>query len=144
MIAGLGEAARLVCENLSTYSRHMEAARDYLEEKLKETFGDDHVTFNCSEDVKRLPNTCNVSLSGEGLVGHVVLSKCSCIMASTAAACHGQNKPSGILLASGVPHHRAVNAIRLSVGRETTTDDIDTAIEDLKQSVTTLSRNASS
>jgi len=51
---------------------------------------------------------------------------------------------SGILLASGVPHHRAVNAIRLSVGRETTTDDIDTAIEDLKQSVTTLSRNASS
>jgi len=35
MIAGLGEAARLVFENLSTYSRHMEAARDYLEEKLK-------------------------------------------------------------------------------------------------------------
>jgi hypothetical protein len=28
-------------------------------------------------------------------VGHVVLSKCSCVMASTAAACHGQNKPSG-------------------------------------------------
>jgi cysteine sulfinate desulfinase/cysteine desulfurase-like protein len=35
MIAGLGEAARLVCENLSTYSRHMETVRDYLEEKLK-------------------------------------------------------------------------------------------------------------
>jgi len=51
---------------------------------------------------------------------------------------------SGILLASGVPHHHAVNAIRLSVGRETTTDDIDTAIEDLKQSVTTLSCNESS
>lgn len=62
---------------------------------VQETFGEGHVIFNCSEDVKRLPNTCNVSLSGEGLVGHVVLSKCSCIMASTAAACHGQNKPSG-------------------------------------------------
>jgi selenocysteine lyase len=35
MIAGLGEAARLVCENLSTYCRHMEIIRDYLEEKLK-------------------------------------------------------------------------------------------------------------
>lgn len=138
MIAGLGEAARLVCENLSTYSRHMETVRDYLEEKLKEAFGEGCVTFNCSEDVKRLPNTCNVSLAGEGLVGHVVLSKCSCIMASIGAACHAQNKPSGILLASGVPHHRAVNAIRLSVGRETTTNDIDIAIEDLKQSVTTL------
>jgi hypothetical protein len=44
----------------------------------------------------------------------------------------------GILLASGIPHHQAVNAIRLSVGRETTTNDIDIAIKDLKQSVTTL------
>jgi len=65
---------------------------------VQETFGEDHVTFNCSEDVKRLPNTCSVSLSGEGMVGHVVLSKCSCVMASTAAACHGQNKPSGSTL----------------------------------------------
>jgi cysteine sulfinate desulfinase/cysteine desulfurase-like protein len=38
MIAGLGEAARLVCENLLTYSRHMETVRDYLEEKLKVIF----------------------------------------------------------------------------------------------------------
>jgi cysteine sulfinate desulfinase/cysteine desulfurase-like protein len=35
MIAGLGEAARLVCENLSRYSKHMEVVRDYMEEKLK-------------------------------------------------------------------------------------------------------------
>lgn len=50
----------------------------------------------------------------------------------------------GILLASGVPYQQAVNAIRLSVGRETTTDDIDIAIKDLKQSVTVLSCNSSS
>ena len=48
---------------------------------------------------------------------------------------------SGILLASGVPYHQAVNAIRLSVGRETTTGDIDIAIKDLKLAVTTLSCN---
>jgi cysteine sulfinate desulfinase/cysteine desulfurase-like protein len=35
MIAGLGEAARLVCENLSEYCRHMEEMRDYLEKNLK-------------------------------------------------------------------------------------------------------------
>jgi cysteine sulfinate desulfinase/cysteine desulfurase-like protein len=35
MIAGLGEAAKLVCDNLSEYCRHMEKIRDYLEEKLK-------------------------------------------------------------------------------------------------------------
>jgi selenocysteine lyase len=48
---------------------------------------------------------------------------------------------SGILLASGVPYNQAVNAIRLSVGRETTTGDIDIAIKDLKLAVTTLSCN---
>jgi cysteine sulfinate desulfinase/cysteine desulfurase-like protein len=65
---------------------------------VQEAFGEDGVTFNCSKDVKRLPNTCNVSLIGESLVGHVLLSRCTCIMASIGAACHVQNKPSGMLV----------------------------------------------
>jgi hypothetical protein len=63
---------------------------------VQEAFGEDNVAFNCSKDVKRLPNTCNVSLIGVDLVGHVVLSRCTHIMASIGAACHAQNKPSGI------------------------------------------------
>lgn len=63
---------------------------------VQEAFGEDCVAFNCSKGVRRLPNTCSVSLIGEGLVGHVVLSRCTYIMASTVAACHTQNKPSGI------------------------------------------------
>ncbi|XP_069683617.1 selenocysteine lyase-like [Periplaneta americana] len=133
MIVGLGEAARLVCENLTTYNSHMETIRDYLEKKLKEAFGEDRVVFNCSKDVQRLPNTCNVSLVGEGFVGHVVLSKATNVYASVGAACHAQNKPSEILLASGVSCELAVNALRLSVGRSTTREDIDNAVKDLKQ-----------
>ena len=41
----------------------------------------------------------------------------------------------GILIASGVPVEHARNAIRLSVGRETTETDIDTAVNDLKKAV---------
>jgi selenocysteine lyase len=63
---------------------------------VQEAFGEDYVAFNCSKGVRRLPNTCSVSLIGEGLEGHMVLSRCTCIMASTGAACHAQNKPSGI------------------------------------------------
>jgi hypothetical protein len=63
---------------------------------VQEAFGEDNVMFNCSKDVSRLPNTCNVSLIGVDLVGHVVLSKCTNIMASVGAACHAQNIPSGI------------------------------------------------
>jgi hypothetical protein len=62
---------------------------------VQEAFGEDNVMFNCSEDVSRLPNTCSVSLMGAGLVGHVVLSECTSIMASVGAACHAQNRPSG-------------------------------------------------
>ncbi|PSN36709.1 Selenocysteine lyase [Blattella germanica] len=100
----------------------------------KETFEDD-VIINCNTDVKRLPNTCNISFRKKDLFGHVVLSKCSNIMASVGAACHAQNKPSGILIASGVAHSLALNAIRLSVGRETSKSDIDIAVSDLQAAV---------
>lgn len=35
MIAGLGQASKLVTENIDKYNRHMEKVRDYLEERLK-------------------------------------------------------------------------------------------------------------
>ncbi|GFO25203.1 selenocysteine lyase [Plakobranchus ocellatus] len=37
MIAGLGKAAELVCNNLKAYSNHMEDVRDYLEDQLQVT-----------------------------------------------------------------------------------------------------------
>nr|CAD7267268.1 unnamed protein product [Timema shepardi] len=96
MIAGLGEAARLVCENLDSYYSHMLQMRDYLEEQLKHELGESHVIFNChGKTVMKLPNTCNVSVVGVGLTGQEILSRCKHIMASTGAACHAQDKPSG-------------------------------------------------
>ncbi|KAJ9585113.1 hypothetical protein L9F63_020543, partial [Diploptera punctata] len=94
MIVGLGEAARLVFRHLTKYSSHMTKIRDYLETKLKETFGNE-VVFNCKSDVIRLPNTCNISFRKEGLYGHRVLSRCTNISASIGAACHTNNQPSG-------------------------------------------------
>lgn len=35
MIAGLGQASKLVTENIDKYNRHMEKVRDYLEDRLK-------------------------------------------------------------------------------------------------------------
>lgn len=47
-------------------------------------------------------------------------------------------RPSPILLAIGVQESVARNALRLSVGRDTTLDDIDLAMEDIKQAVLQL------
>ncbi len=57
--------------------------------------------------------------------------------ASIGAACHsGTNiKGSHILLAIGVPQNIACNALRLSIGRETTKEDIDVVISDIAQAV---------
>lgn len=93
--------------------------------------------FKTSE---RIPNTCNVSVIGTGLEGHRILSNLKTTQASLGAACHSdhQYSPSRILLALGIPYDIASNALRISVGRETTTYDIDAVVDDLKQSVAFL------
>lgn len=45
------------------------------------------------------------------------------------------NRPSHVLLSCGVPEEAAANAVRLSVGRETTEADVDAAVADLKDAV---------
>ena len=114
--------------------------RDYLESQLVSVFGQ-HVCFNGkSSSSERLPNTCNVSFIGKGLEGRRVLGAVNRLQASVGAACHTEvtSSPSPILTALGIPEEIAVNAIRLSVGRETTLQDVDVVISDLKQAVECL------
>ncbi|XP_046390853.1 selenocysteine lyase-like isoform X2 [Ischnura elegans] len=135
MIAGLGKAAELVTENLDEYMEHFFSMKEYLMHTLRDNFGS-NVVFNCHDkDVKALPNTCNISFRGTSLTGGEILEKCERIVASIGAACHSQNKPSAILMASGVPSELARTAIRLSIGRGTSKEDIETAVADLKQAV---------
>lgn len=135
MIAGLGKASELVAKHLQSYNSHMTSVRDYLENRLQETFGD-KVHFNGKfSNSERLPNTCNVSILGHNLPGYKILSHCKVLQASIGAACHSQNRPSPILLAIGIPECTARNALRLSIGRETTLEDIDSVIKDLQQAI---------
>ena len=59
---------------------------------------------------------------------------------SLGAACHSdqQFSPSRILLSMGIGNDIACNALRASVGRETSFDDIDVVLEDLKSAVSDL------
>lgn len=50
-------------------------------------------------------------------------------------------RPSHILLSCGVPTEVAANALRLSVGRETTKADVDAVVEDLRETVKLLEEN---
>ncbi|KAK7888616.1 hypothetical protein WMY93_024176 [Mugilogobius chulae] len=129
MIAGLGKAADLVTSNLSEYESHMRRVRNYLEA--------DSSHFPGSEI---LPNTCNVSILGPNLPGWKVLSWCERLLASVGAACHSDkgHRPSHILLNCGISEKVAANALRLSVGRDTTEDDVEVVVEDLRTAVSVL------
>lgn len=108
--------------------------RDYLESRLEAEFKG-RLHFNSQFRIsKRLPNTCNVSILGPKVKGYKILAAAKCLQASVGAACHSNqgDKPSHILLSCGIPEHVASNAIRLSVGRFTSKEDIDQVVAELK------------
>ncbi|NWI52472.1 SCLY lyase, partial [Calyptomena viridis] len=144
MIAGLGQAAELVSKNWESYEAHMREVRDYLEARLEASFGKQRIHFNSHfKGSKQLCNTSNFSILGPGLQGRRVLAHCKVLLASVGAACHSENgdRPSSILLGCGIPPDVAQNALRLSVGRDTTRADVDRAVQDLVQAVAQLEQD---
>ncbi|KAG9494375.1 hypothetical protein GDO78_001955 [Eleutherodactylus coqui] len=140
MIAGLGKAAELVSLHCTIYEDHMRSVRDYLEKRLQDAFGN-KIRFNSHfSGTERLPNTCNVSLLRPAVLGREWLSHSDYLLASVGAACHSDrgDRPSHVLLSSGVPPDAARGAIRLSVGRDTSRDDVDLIVRDLEQAAQKL------
>ncbi len=77
---------------------------------------------------ERLPNTLNISF--EGIDSSELLASLPAIAASTGSACHADRKePSAVLTAMGVPRDLALGAVRFSVGRYTTEEDMIRASE---------------
>ncbi|KAF5898447.1 selenocysteine lyase isoform X2, partial [Clarias magur] len=92
MIAGLGKAAELVISNLVKDESHLLDVRLYLEQRLLTVFGKEKLRFNSHfNGTDTLPNTCNVSILGQGLYGRRVLSTCRRLLASVGAACHSDH-----------------------------------------------------
>ena len=76
---------------------------------------------------RRLPNTLNVSF--EGLDSDGLLAEVPEIAASTGAACHAHSRePSAVLTAMGAPPRLALGAVRFSLGRGNTAEQIQQAI----------------
>jgi cysteine desulfurase len=86
---------------------------------------------------QRLPNTLNICVPG--VVGEEVLARALGVAASTGSACHaGRTEPSSVLLAMGVDPTVALGALRLSLGRWTTADEIDEAAAALGTTILVL------
>lgn len=123
----LGAAADLAGRALATGERErLTGLRDALTSALRDRLPDE-VSVNGDLE-QRLPNTVNVCLTG--LRAQDLLRGCPGIAASTGSACHaGQDSPSPVLTAMGRSPAQSMSAVRLSLGRWTTPEEVSTAAE---------------
>ncbi len=122
-IVALGEACRLAGERLEADGTHLQSLRDLLHERLKAGFPE--LILNGPKKA-RLPNTLNVSFPG--LSGAAIVEGIPELAASLGAACHsGEEAISPVLTAMHVPLEVARGAVRLSVGRPTTSAEVEQA-----------------
>jgi cysteine desulfurase len=127
-IVALGAAAAMAKRSLPAASDHLRALRDRLHQQLLAAVPDLRLNGHPEE---RLPNTLHVSfprVSGRALLGEAG----NLVAASVGSACHSEHDAvSGVLAAMGADPTRAAGAVRLSVGRGTTQEEVERAAEAL-------------
>ena len=122
---GFGEAARIAIEERESESGRVERLRDRLVAELKGRIPGVH---DNGDVTRRLPNTANLRF--EDADAEAVVTNTDPVAVSTGSACSsGSIEPSEVLLAMGVPSDAAFEAVRFSLGRFTTEEEIDTAVE---------------
>ena len=125
LTAGLGAACRLVGIGLEHDSEKMKTLRNRLQDLLFD--GIQGLVLN-GHPVERLPNTLNVSIPG--LEGSRILKGLPTVIASTGAACHDRTVSlSHVLAAMGVPPEIGMGALRLTVGKSNTLEQIEEAAQ---------------
>ena len=135
-IVGLGAAIQLATEQLEDNRAKMTALRDRLMTGIQARISE--VKLN-GHPTNRLPNNVNFSfkyIEGESIL---LMLDMNGIAASSGSACtSGSLDPSHVLLALGLPHEIAHGSVRLTLGDETTEEDIDYTIDVLEKTVARL------
>jgi len=135
-IVGLAVALAISTNEMAQEQVRLSALRDRLINEILTRIP--HTKLNGPQD-NRLPGNVNVSfrfIEGEAILLHLDMQGCQ---ASTGSACSsGALEPSHVLLAMGLSHEMANGAIRFSLGRENTQEDIDTLMAMLEKSVARL------
>ncbi|MDD6735819.1 MAG: aminotransferase class V-fold PLP-dependent enzyme, partial [Clostridiales bacterium] len=134
---GLAKALEIANENLDKNTAHMRAMSDRLIKGIKETIP--YCRLNGPSDNTRLCNNVNFSfeyIEGESIL---MLLDMNGVAASSGSACaSGSLDPSHVLLAIGLPHEIAHGSLRLSVGEDTTEEEVDYVLEVLPKIVERL------
>ena len=124
-IVGLGRACEIASGTLDDFGQRVKTLRDQFFNNILDGLGEASVRLNGHPE-QRLPNTLNISI--KGVVGEELLKQMPEIAASTGSACHAEStEPSAVLLEMGLTREQALGALRLSLGRWSTEEEINQA-----------------
>ncbi len=122
-IVALGKACQIAEKNMEQYQNKLKLLRDYCLEKMKKSFSNIHINGTME---KRLPGNINISFEGQDATELLYKLDEMGICASGGSACSsGDNSPSHVLTAIGLPSELAKGAIRFTFGDFNTKDDVD-------------------
>lgn len=139
-IVGIGTAAERAARTMEERTGKEKELRDYMISRIEAEIP--YCRLN-GDRTRRLPNNVNFSfrfVEGESLL---IMLDMKGICASSGSACtSGSLDPSHVLLAIGLPHEIAHGSLRMTLGEDTTKEDIDEVVDALKEIVQNL-RNMS-
>ncbi len=140
-IVALGEAADIAANSLSVIDVRARELRDKLEDSILESIPDTDIN---GDRERRLPNISNISFAGVEGEGLLINLDMNGIAVSTGSACSsGSIEPSPIIKALGRDDSAARGAIRFSLGRFNTDEDIDKLLVVLPEAVGNLRKLSS-
>lgn len=135
-IVGYAKAAQEAADTMEQRTQRERELRDYLIDRMLSEIP--YTRLN-GHRTRRLPNNANFSfqfIEGESLL---IMLDMEGICGSSGSACtSGSLDPSHVLLAIGLPHEIAHGSLRLTLGEETTKEEIDFVVEKTKQIVERL------
>lgn len=135
-IVGFGKAAEISNDLLSQRINKQISLRDYLIDRVLDEIPNSRLN---GERNRRLPNNahfCFRYIEGESML---LMLDGKGICASSGSACtSGSLDPSHVLLAIGLPHEIAHGSLRLTLSEDTTKEEIDYAVDELKKIVERL------
>jgi len=131
-IVGFGKAAELCANEMEGEAKRLSALRDKLENAFKSQVEEVYVNGSVEH---RMPHVANISfkhVEGEGLM----MTFNQSIAVSSGSACTSASlEPSYVLIALGLGDDLAHSSLRFSLGRFTTEEEIDLAIESISKGV---------
>lgn len=135
-IVGLGKAAEIAAKNMEAVSSYEKKLRDHLIERVLNEIPYSRLNGHKEDRLPGNANFCFRFIEGESML--ILLNQLGICASSGSACTSGSLDPSHVLLAIGLPHEIAHGSLRISLSENTTMEEIDYVVDELKKIIERL------